>query len=118
MPSEPAAVARELPLIVMPPPTARDPRPGLSGVSSEQLATWLAGRGQPSYRGRQLADHLWSGAAQSADELHTLPQALRAEVETDFRVSTLNETEIRPADNGLTQKALHRLDDGRLVESV
>ena len=118
MPPSPPAPARELPLIVMPPPGARDLRSGLSGVSSEQLATWLADRGQPSYRSRQLADHLWSGAAQSADELHTLPAALRADVETDFRVSTLNETEIRPADNGLTQKALHRLDDGRLIESV
>ena len=35
-----------------------------------------------------------------------------------FRVSTLDATDITPADNGLTQKALHRLDDGRLIESV
>jgi 23S rRNA (adenine2503-C2)-methyltransferase len=51
-------------------------------------------------------------------ELRTLPQDLRTDLATDFRLSTLVETEVRPADKGLTQKALHRLDDGRLIESV
>jgi len=118
MPSEPAAAVREQPLITLPPAGARDPRPGLSGLAPGEIADWLDGHQQPAYRGRQLADHLWSGAAQAPDELHTLPQALRTELATEFRVSTLCETEIRPADNGLTQKALHRLDDGRLIESV
>src|ERR671936_2060299 len=103
MPSEPAAVVRELPLINMPPPGARDPRPGLSGVPSDHLAGWFIERGQPAYRQRQLSDHLWSGAAQSVEEMHTLPASLRTNLETEFRVSTLGETEISAADNGLTQ---------------
>lgn len=118
MPFEGAAVAPVQPLINLPPAGARDPRPGLSGLTPERIADWLTDHRQPAYRGRQLADHLWSGAAQSADELHTLPRGLRMDLATQFRVSTLCETEIRPADNGLTQKALHRLDDGRLIESV
>ena len=118
MPSEPAAVERAQPLINMPPPGARDQRPGLSGLDSERIDGWLSDRSQPAYRGRQLSDHLWSGAAQSAEELHTLPQGLRSDVAAAFRVSTLCETDIRPSDSGLTQKALHRLDDGRLIESV
>src|SRR5262245_42422623 len=118
MGSDPADVTRALPLITMPKAGARDPRPGLSGLDGEQVSAWLSDHQQPSYRAAQLAAHLWSCAAQSATELHTLPQALRNDLATDFRVTTLAETEIRPADNGLTQKALHRLDDGRLVESV
>jgi 23S rRNA (adenine2503-C2)-methyltransferase len=118
MPSDPATVARELPLISMPPPGARDPRPGLSGLTSAEAEAWFSARDLPAYRSRQLADHVWSGAAQSADEMHTLPAALRADLEREFRVATLAETDIRSADSDLTQKALHRLDDGRLVESV
>jgi 23S rRNA (adenine2503-C2)-methyltransferase len=47
-----------------------------------------------------------------------LPQSLRAAIDQRFRVDTLVDTEVRAADQGLTEKALHRLDDGRLVESV
>jgi 23S rRNA (adenine2503-C2)-methyltransferase len=115
---EPADVTRPQPLINMPAAGQRDPRPGLSEVDPAQLSAWFADHEQPGYRARQLDDHLWSSAAQSPAELHTLPQSLRNELASDFRVSTLTDTEIRPADNGLTQKALHRLDDGRLVESV
>jgi 23S rRNA (adenine2503-C2)-methyltransferase len=106
------------PLISLPPAGARDGRPGLSGVSVAQLERWLTDHGQPAYRARQIADHVWAGAAQSADELRTLPQALRHELDASYRLTTLAAPEITPADGGLTQKALHRLDDGRLIETV
>jgi 23S rRNA (adenine2503-C2)-methyltransferase len=115
---DPAAVTAAKPLITMPAAGARDARPGLSGVPVDDLESWLSARDQPAYRAKQLADHIWSGAAQSSHELHTLPQTLRTELCDEFRVSTLLQTDISPADDGLTQKALHRLDDGRLVESV
>ncbi len=118
MGSDAAAEPWVQPLVDMPRPGLRDHRPGLSGLSPAELARWLSAREQPPYRGRQLADHLWSAAAQSADELHTLPGPLRSELEQHFRLCTLAETDVRPADRGLTQKALHRLDDGALVESV
>jgi 23S rRNA (adenine2503-C2)-methyltransferase len=118
MPLEQAAVPTSKPLINLPPAGARDPRPGLSGVASDRIDEWLADHRQPAYRSRQLADHVWSGAAQAPEELHTLPHGLRNEISSEFRISTLCETDIRPADNGLTQKGLHRLDDGRLIESV
>jgi 23S rRNA (adenine2503-C2)-methyltransferase len=106
------------PLISLPPAGARDPRPGLSGVPLTQLEGWLAERGQPAYRARQIADHVWAGAAQSTDELRTLPQSLRLELQESFRLTTLGPPDITPSDGGLTQKALHRLDDGRLIETV
>ncbi len=106
------------PLINVPPAGARDPRPGLSGVPTAQLEAWLTERGYPAYRGRQVADHVWAGAALSADELRTLPQALRQELDETFRLTTLGPPDITPSDGGLTQKALHRLDDGRFIETV
>ena len=108
----------DLPLFVSPGPSARDARPGLSGVTPAALIEWFGERGQPVYRARQLADHVWSGRATSFDEMRQLPASLRAELAEGFRIDTLVETTIRPADAGLTEKALHRLDDGRSIESV
>src|SRR5207237_9691919 len=82
------------------------------------LADWLASRGEPTYRARQIADALWRNHARTPDELRTLPAELRDAVDQSFRLDTIVETTTRPADAGLTEKALHRLADGPLVESV
>jgi 23S rRNA (adenine2503-C2)-methyltransferase len=96
----------------------RDPRPGLSGLTTAALGAWLRDRGAPAYRARQIRDHLWAGSAATFAEMHTLPEGLRRELESAFRADALMETDIRPADAGLTEKALHMLDDGTLIESV
>jgi 23S rRNA (adenine2503-C2)-methyltransferase len=95
-----------------------DERPGLSGLAPEALAGWLAERDVPAYRARQVADGVWGGTVGSIDEMRTLPAALRAEMEGAFRFDTVAETELKEADGGLTEKALHRLADGQLIESV
>jgi 23S rRNA (adenine2503-C2)-methyltransferase len=92
--------------------------PGLSGVDVDDLRRWVAARGEPAYRLGQLLEWTWRHSAGSAEEMLTLPAALRTAVSASFRVSTLAETSIRPADRGLTEKALHRLGDGSLIESV
>ncbi len=97
---------------------ARDPRPGLSGLDTGALAAWIAERGAPAFRARQVSDHLWSGRPGGVDALRTLPAELRAALDASFRVDTLPETLVREADGGLTEKALHHLDDGRTIESV
>ncbi|TAM60043.1 MAG: 23S rRNA (adenine(2503)-C(2))-methyltransferase RlmN [Chloroflexota bacterium] len=106
------------PLIPSRPAWARDPRPGLSGLTPDALADWLADRGQPAYRARQVRDALWSGGAVTTDRMRTLPVVLRGALDEAFRIDTLGATEIARADAGLTEKALHLLDDGRAVESV
>ena len=108
----------DLPLFAAPVPGPRDARPGLSGVTPEALLEWFAERGHPAYRARQLADHIWSGRAAAFEDMRQLPTLLREQLGGAFRVDTLVETTIRPADAGLTEKALHRLDDGRSIESV
>lgn len=117
MGSEPAPEPRVQPAL-QPMHTLPDRLPGLSGVAPAELASWLTTRGQPSFRARQLADHVWSASAQSVAELHTVPLALRDELEAEFRLNTLTETDLSAADQDLTQKALHRLGDGALIESV
>ena len=98
--------------------SSRDPRPGLSGLSPAELAGWFDEHGEPRYRVRQVSDALWRAMAGSADELRTLPSPLRYELERDFRLDTMSSTDLRLGDGSQTEKALHTLSDGALVESV
>lgn len=97
---------------------SRDQRPGVSGLAPGELDAWLTERGLPAYRARQVRDAVWGGRATTFDDVLTLPAGLRAELAAAFRFDALAETELRLADGGLTEKALHRLSDGLLVESV
>ena len=96
----------------------RDERPGISGLTPEELSAWFAHRGEAAYRARQVLDAAWRGRDVSFAEILTLPAALRADLEAAFRFDTVIESEVRLTDGGLTEKALHRLSDGLLVESV
>jgi 23S rRNA (adenine2503-C2)-methyltransferase len=97
---------------------ARDPRPGLSGLATDELAAWFAARGEPAYRARQVSDAVWGRMATGVDDIRTLPVALREAVDAAFRFDTVGDTELRLSDGGLTEKGLHRLSDGTLIESV
>jgi 23S rRNA (adenine2503-C2)-methyltransferase len=99
-------------------PVLADARPGISGLAPDALEAWFTSRGEPSYRARQVADAVWSGHATGPAEIRTLPAPVRDELEAAFRFDTVADTEVRVTDGGLTEKALHRLSDGALVESV
>jgi 23S rRNA (adenine2503-C2)-methyltransferase len=94
-------------------------RPGISGLMPDELAAWVEGQGQPSYRARQIADGIWrSGGLIDPAGFRTLPVALRDALARDFRLDTVADSDIRLADGGQTEKALHRLEDGAFIESV
>ena len=96
----------------------RDPRPGVGGVEPVELAALLAGMGEPVFRVRQVSDAVWRSEAASWDAVTTLGLPLRAGLAARLRFDTVSETDLRVADDDATEKALHRLPDGRLVESV
>ena len=106
------------PLLRSAPPGVRDQRPGLSGETPDTLRSWMMAAGQPAYRARQVCDFVWGPSAVEIASMRTLPAGLRASLEADYRADTLAATTLRASDGGLTEKALHVLDDGRLVESV
>ena len=96
-----------------------DARPGLSGLDPTELDAWVAAHGEPGFRARQISDALWkAGGAIDAAAFRTLPSTLRQALATAFRLDTVEDSEIRLADGGQTEKALHRLADGQLIESV
>jgi 23S rRNA (adenine2503-C2)-methyltransferase len=96
----------------------RDQRPAVAGLTPDELAAWLTERGQPTYRARQVLDAVWHGTAQGFADVLTLPATLREELDAAFRFDTAIEREVRATDGGLTEKILHRLSDGLLIESV
>jgi 23S rRNA (adenine2503-C2)-methyltransferase len=96
----------------------RDPRPGIAGIVPADLAAWFTERGHPAYRARQVSDAVWGGGARDAASIVTLPASLRAEVDAAFRLDTIVSTEITVADGGLTEKSLHHLEGGAVIESV
>ena len=96
----------------------RDDRPGISGLAAHELAEWFTAAGQPAYRARQVADAVWRGTQGQFEDISTLPLTLKATLEGAFRFDTVIESEVRLTDGGLTEKALHRLSDGLLIESV
>ncbi|MHB8399292.1 MAG: 23S rRNA (adenine(2503)-C(2))-methyltransferase RlmN [Candidatus Limnocylindrales bacterium] len=93
-------------------------RPALAEVGSDVLAGWLAKADAAPFRLAQVDDAFWRRHARTAADLHPLPGALRERLAAEFRLDTLVDTEVRPADDGATEKALHRLEDGSLIESV
>jgi 23S rRNA (adenine2503-C2)-methyltransferase len=99
------------------PAAAADARPGLSGLTVAELASWMAADGVPTYRARQVATGLWAGARSAAD-IRVLPAALRESLDAAFRFDTIESTEVVVSHGGRTEKAIHRLADGAIVESV
>jgi 23S rRNA (adenine2503-C2)-methyltransferase len=93
-------------------------KPGLSGLALGDLEKWLTTEGQPAFRAKQIRDAVWRQNAVNPDELKPLPAPLRARIDEEFRIDTIIEDEIKVADGGLTEKALHLLSDGALIESV
>jgi 23S rRNA (adenine2503-C2)-methyltransferase len=103
------------PLPIAGPPAAA---PGISGLTDASLAAWLADRGQPAYRARQVQDAIWRDLATAVAPVTTLPQPLRQALGESFRWTTIADELVVPTDGGRTEKAVHHLDDGATVESV
>jgi 23S rRNA (adenine2503-C2)-methyltransferase len=89
----------------------------LGSLSTEDLRAWLAERGQPAYRERQVRSWVARGA-ETFEAMRDLPGPLRGELGAAFRLSSLEEiarSEIAPDQ---TTKYLYRLDGGYTVEAV
>ena len=80
------------------------------------LEDWLAARGEPPYRFRQLWEWAAAGASSYA-EMTNLPVELRRALAEDVPVSSLAAVEEALARDG-TEKVLFETGDGRPVEAV
>src|SRR6266851_5498705 len=94
-----------------------DTRPAILSLSRPELEAWLATNEVPLYRGKQILGWLARGAA-SFEAMLDLPKALRAALDRDFRITSLQPVAVSQADNSLTTKTLFELDGGHSVEAV
>src|SRR5436309_1871195 len=81
------------------------------------LAQWLAERGEPAYRARQLLPRLWERPVGSWDEATELPAALRRALTEALPLRRLALSARQVSQDG-TEKYLWDLGDGEAVESV
>lgn len=81
------------------------------------LAVWLAARGEPGYRAKQILPRLWQRPIASWDEATELPAALRHALGDAFPLRRLTLAARQVSSDG-TEKFLWSLGDGEAIESV
>ena len=89
----------------------------IKDLSREELAQWLADRGEPRYRLDQLEGWLYRRDVVSFHDMTNLPRAFRGELEREFLLFSLEEVAREEAPDG-TVKFLFSARDGERVESV
>ena len=90
----------------------------LYGMSRHEVAELIASLDMPKYRADQLWHWLYSRLASSFDEMTSLSASDRDRL---AEVATLGETTLAaltPSSDDTARKSLHRMKDGRTVESV
>ncbi|MEV4346118.1 23S rRNA (adenine(2503)-C(2))-methyltransferase RlmN [Actinoplanes sp. NPDC049596] len=74
--------------------------------------------GEPAFRAKQLSTHYFGRLVRDIDEMTDLPAKTRAKLTGDLLPNLLTPVRELACDEGATRKALWRLHDGALVESV
>jgi 23S rRNA (adenine2503-C2)-methyltransferase len=93
-------------------------QPNLYDLALPDIERMLGEWGQPAYRARQLYRQLYVNLADSPAAMTDLPVTLRERLATEAGMGVLELAQLQTADGGLTRKALFRLPDGAVVESV
>ena len=81
------------------------------------LAEWLATRGEPAYRVRQILPRLWERPVARWADATDLPAPLREALDQDFPLGRLTVAAHQVSSDG-TEKFLWTLADGQAIESV
>lgn len=94
------------------------PLPAITDVSDTELGQWLATRGEPAYRARQIRRQTARSSAGDWSALTDLPRSLREELGGAFRWSSVEPVKETASADGETRKVLLRLHDGHHIETV
>lgn len=85
--------------------------------AQQVLVEWLATRGEPAYRVRQILPRLWQRPVTDWSHASDLPAPLRAALDAGFPIARLTLAARQVSSDG-TEKFLWRLSDGEAIESV
>ncbi|MCG5444919.1 23S rRNA (adenine(2503)-C(2))-methyltransferase RlmN [Micromonospora sp. NIE79] len=78
----------------------------------------IAGLGEPAFRAKQVSNHYFGRLVRDPQAMTDLPAATRERLAEKLLPTLLNPVRELACDDGATRKALWRLHDGALVESV
>ncbi|HZC77162.1 MAG TPA: hypothetical protein VE258_05405, partial [Ktedonobacterales bacterium] len=90
----------------------------LLGLTHAELQHWLAARGQPAFRARQLAQWIYDALAADFAAMTNLPLTLREQLAREASIAGPRVRTELAAKDGRTRKLLLELADGKLVETV
>jgi 23S rRNA (adenine2503-C2)-methyltransferase len=93
-------------------------QPLLYNLSLPELEAVMREWGQPAFRAKQLYRQLYVNLAADPAGMTDLPAALRERLGAEARLGSLTLDKVLEADGGLTRKALFRLPDGSVLETV
>lgn len=89
----------------------------LSGLSLEEITTFITELGLPKFRAKQIHSWIYAKWAGSIDEMTDLSQELRNKLKAVAQVPLLKIAHLEVSRDG-TRKYLFELPDGQLIESV
>jgi 23S rRNA (adenine2503-C2)-methyltransferase len=87
-------------------------------MNFDSLQTFLNFNNQPKYRYNQIVSEILLGHAVSYQDLFTIPQSLRTELEKEIPLISLQPEKVLKSKDKKTYKALLKLSDGNFIETV
>ena len=90
----------------------------LADLSMPERRSTVAGMGEQAFRAAQLSHHYFGRLERDPSAMTDIPSALRERLAGQLLPSLLSPVRELSCDDGQTRKALWRLHDGSLVESV
>ena len=90
----------------------------IKSLTLQELERELSGRGEKSFRARQMYDWMHVRLARSFDDMTNLSKAFREECKNRYLYTALEAVRVQESKLDGTRKFLFRLADGCLVESV
>jgi len=91
--------------------------PAILELAPEDFREWLAERGEPPMRAKQIRRWILQGRAESFEQMTDLPKGLRAELAAHFQPLGTSIDKHQHAQDD-THKLLVKLQDGRQIECV
>jgi len=86
-------------------------------AAADVLRDFAVARGEPAYRGAQVARRLWHAPAASFEHMTELPKAFRTALDETFSMPRLAIASRQKSADG-TEKFLFRMHDGQHIETV
>jgi 23S rRNA (adenine2503-C2)-methyltransferase len=90
----------------------------IGSMTKEELAAWLAERGEKKFRAAQVFSWIHRKQAASYEEMTNIPKALRETLAKEAALSFPEEVLVVESKKHDTKKFLFRLIDGHVIESV